>query len=105
MKIEISEKKTDLVVANTFIKRLKGLMFKRNIKYGMIFNKCNSIHTFCMFSHIDVLMLDKDDYVLFVYKNFLPNRIILPKKNVVKVIELPPQSIKGNLVGKKATIL
>ena len=34
-------------------------------------------------------MCDKNDKILYYYNNLKRNRIILPKKNVYKTIELP----------------
>ena len=38
---------------------------------------------------IDVLLCDKDNCILYYYPNIPPNRVILPKRNVCKVYELP----------------
>lgn len=64
-------------------------MFKKEIKEGLCFPKCNSIHTFFMKINIDVIMTDKDFNILYIYKNLKPNKIILPKKNVYYTFELP----------------
>lgn len=71
-----------------FFDRLKGLMFKKNI-IPLCFPKCNSIHTFFMFKCIDIIMTDKDNKVLYIYRNLKPFRIILPKKNVYYTYEFP----------------
>ena len=42
-----------------------------------------------MKDNIDVIMCDKDNQILFYYNNLGKNKIILPKKNVCKTIELP----------------
>ena len=64
-------------------------MFKKNIDYALLFNNCNSIHTFFMKSNIDVIMCDKENNILYYYNNLGKNKVILPNKNVSKVIELP----------------
>ena len=64
-------------------------MFKKNINNALLFNKCNSIHTFFMKENIDVIMCDKDNNILYYYKNLGKNKIIWPKKKVYKTIELP----------------
>ena len=64
-------------------------MFKRNINYAILFDRCNSIHTFFMKENIDVIMCDKDNRVLFFYRDLSRNKIILPKKGVTKVFETP----------------
>lgn len=64
-------------------------MLKKNITTALLFNNCNSIHTFFMKTNIDVIMCDKNDVVLYYYNNLNKNKIIFPKKNVNKTIELP----------------
>ena len=64
-------------------------MGKKNINKALLFNKCNSIHTFFMKENIDVILCNNNNEILYYYQNLPPNRIILPKKNVTKVFELP----------------
>lgn len=89
MKLIYQNKEIDIYECKTFFKRLIGFIGKKNINYAIYFNKCNSIHTFFMKENIDVIMCDKDDNILYYYKNLSKNKIILPKKNVYKVIETP----------------
>ena len=64
-------------------------MFSKEIKYALLFNKCNSIHTFFMKCNIDVIMCDKDNNIIYYFNNLGKNKVILPKKGVYKTIELP----------------
>ena len=89
MKLIYDKKEIKLYECKTFYDRLMGFMFKKNINYALVFNKCNSIHTFFMKSNIDVILCDKNNNILYYYKNLPKNRIILPKKKVYKTIELP----------------
>ena len=82
---------------NKFYDRLLGLMFKKNINYGLCFPRCNSIHTFFMLENIDVVMTDKNYKILYIYKNLKPNKIILPKKNVHYTFELPANKFNLNV--------
>ena len=95
----INNKTLPLKEANTFIKKLIGLCFKKNINFALRF-KCNGIHTFFMFEDIDVILTDKNNNVLYTYKNFKRNRILLPKKNVYYTYELPANTIKTNTIKK-----
>ena len=74
MKLLYNNKDIDLYECKSFFSRLKGFMFTRNIDKALLFDKCNSIHTFFMKENIDVIMCDNDNKVLFVYKarKFLP---------------------------------
>ncbi len=81
----------------SFFDRFMGFMGKTNIDYGLLFNHCSSIHTFFMKEKIDVIMLDKDNTILYIFENLGKNKIILPKKNVSKTIELPVNYFKFKL--------
>ena len=98
MKLVINEKEIELTECTTFYTRLKGFMFTKTINKALLFNKCNSIHTFFMKTNIDVIFCNKNNEILYYYKNLPPNKIILPKKNVTKVFELPTNyfNIKQN---------
>lgn len=89
MKLIYQDKEIDIYEYKTFFQRLKGFMGKKNINHAIYFNKCNSIHTFFMKENIDVIMCDKNNNILYFYQNLTKNKIILPKRNVYKVIETP----------------
>ncbi len=89
MKLKYDNKEIKLVECKSFFSRFKGFMLKKNINYALLFNKCNSIHTFFMREKIDVIMLDKDNVIRYYYKNLDKNKIIWPKHNACKTIELP----------------
>lgn len=84
--------------ANTFYKKLKGLMFIKNFNYILKF-KTNGIHTFFMKTNIDVVLTDKEDKILYIYKNLKPNKIILPKRKVKYTYEMPVNYIKNIKIG------
>lgn len=102
MYIIINNKKILLKEADTFFKKLIGLMLKKNIKYCLRF-KCNGIHTFFMRENIDVILTDKDNKVLYTYISLKKNRIILPKKNVYYTYEFPSGSINKHINKIKIT--
>ena len=89
MRLVINNKEINLTECKTFYTRLKGFMFKKKINNALLFNKCNSIHTFFMKTNIDVILCNNNNEILYYYNNLSPNHIILPKKNVTKVFELP----------------
>lgn len=64
-------------------------MFKKNISNALLFDRCNSIHTFFMKENIDVIMCDKDNNILYYYRNIGKNKVILPKKGIRRVFETP----------------
>ncbi len=86
--------------ANTFFQKLKGLMFQTKFDYILKF-KANGIHTFFMKTNIDVVLTDKNDNILFIYRNLKPNKIILPKRKVKYTYEMPINYLTNIQIGKK----
>ena len=80
--------------AKSFKDRLIGLMFKKNINYGLLFNNCRSIHTFFMKEEIDIVATDKDDNIIKEYKFVRPWRILIAPKGTKKIYELPKKTLK-----------
>ncbi len=103
MKIIINKQEFNVDIANTFSKRLVGLMGKRKITKGLFFPKTGSIHTFFMKENIDVIMIDKNNSVIYYQKNLSKNKIII-KKKAYHTIELPCNSINKINIGDKLTI-
>ena len=89
MKLLYGNKSIELKNCKSFYSRLVGFMFKKNINTALLFDKCDSIHTFFMKENIDVIMCDKDNTILYFYRDLPKNRIIWPKKRVRKVFETP----------------
>ncbi len=94
MKLIYQNKEIRIKECKSFFDRFMGFMGKKNFDYGLLFNHCSSIHTFFMKENIDVIMLDNNNNILYLYNNFSKNKIILPKKNVTKVLELPVNYFK-----------
>ena len=89
MKLLYNNKDIDLYECKSFFSRLRGFMFTRSIDKALLFDRCNSIHTFFMKENIDVIMCDNDNNILYFYRDLPKNKIILPKKGVTKVFETP----------------
>lgn len=66
----------ELLVADTFYKRLKGLLGKSNLPDGtaLWIKDCPSVHTFFMKFNIDVIFIDKHMRVTQVVENLKPWR-------------------------------
>jgi len=95
MKIVCINKNIDVIVCNTYFKRLKGFMFrKKKIDYGLCFPKCKSIHTFFMRQPIDIICASKDNKIVALYYSIKPNKIIR-NKDAYYFYELPIDSIHG----------
>ena len=80
MYVIINNKKYNIILMNTFFKRLKGLMFKKDVITDIyFFPKCSSIHTHFMKQNIDICIVDKDYYVTYVEASVKPNKVIIKK--------------------------
>ncbi len=101
MILRTNNKTYPIILANTFFKRLYGLMGKKNINYGMLFPNCNSIHTFFMKENIDIIGLDKNNEVIYKYENLDKNRIIKIHNDIknTSILELPANSSKKIRIG------
>lgn len=86
-------------IANTPYRRLKGLMFRKDIEevYALIIVPCNSIHTFFMQFPIDALFLDKNKRVLCIYEEIGKGEIIKPVKKCHYVVEMKAQNIRTKI--------
>lgn len=63
--------------AHTFFKRLKGLMFTKDLPsdYGLHIRPCQGVHTFFMNYSIDVLYLDETHRVLAMEEDIPPGKV------------------------------
>jgi len=90
----------NVIFANSFFKRLKGLMFTKELPLNssMHIKPCGQIHTFFMNYNIDVLYLDKDNIILDIDENLKPGKIGKKVKDTVSVIEFQGGKIeKSNI--------
>lgn len=69
---------TDLAVvyANTFKRRLLGLMFQKTspVKEAYFLEPCKAIHMFFMQFDLDILVLNKDYVVIAIFKSLKPGK-------------------------------
>jgi hypothetical protein len=86
---------TDLEVADTFWRRLVGLLGRTSLRpcRGLWIRRCDSIHSLGMLFPIDVLFLDRKGRVVRAIHRLPPFRIIFPVKCASSVIELPAHTI------------
>lgn len=101
MTLKTNKKTYEIIIADTFHKRLTGLIGKSNIDYGMFFPKCNSIHTYFMKENIDIVGLDENNEVIYKYENLDKNRVIKINYDSKKtsILELPANSSKKIRIG------
>ncbi|AZU63890.1 DUF192 domain-containing protein [Neobacillus mesonae] len=83
-------------LADSFFKRLRGLMFRKvELKEeGLWIIPCNSIHMCFMNFSIDAVFLSKEGRIVRMVEDLKPWRFVKPIKNAYSVIELPSGTIK-----------
>ena len=97
-----------LMVADTFWKRLRGLLGTREWPEGnaLLINPCNSVHMFGMKYCLDVLFLDRQNMVLEAVEALAPGRLKLCR-GAKCVVELPDGTLRrtGTCRGDRLQIL
>lgn len=83
-------------LANTPLKRIKGLLGRKELKQGqgMIIIPCSSIHTFFMKFAIDIVFLDKEGHAVAIAHSLPPSRLFGAPFKASLVIELPPGTLR-----------
>jgi uncharacterized protein len=108
-KIDNSIISENVMEADTYFKRLKGLMFSKELpdQKALHIIPCSEIHTFNMKYSIDVLYLDRNNNILAIDVNMQPGKIGKHVKNAVSVVELPSGKVKksGVKIGQTVEFL
>ena len=101
MKLKINNKELDIVIAKDFKTRLLGLMGKKNINYGMLFPKCNGVHTYFMKEKIDIIGLNEEGQVIYIYRSVPKNKIVKISEDAKKtsILELPENTSQKLYIG------
>ncbi|MDP4085050.1 MAG: DUF192 domain-containing protein [Bacillota bacterium] len=84
-------------IADTFFKRLKGLMFTKSLKtgHGLYIQPCQSIHTFFMNYSIDILYLSEMLEIVGIDEKMEPKKIGKYYRAAASVLELPAGTIQN----------
>lgn len=102
------ELSNNVAVADSLLKRMKGLLGKNNMPEGeaLWIKPCMSIHTLLMKFPIDAIFLNKRNQVIAVIKNLKPNRLTWFYPKAASVLELPAGTVAatGTKVGDKLEI-
>ena len=88
-------KNIKIILANTFYKRFKGLMLKKDFKDGLLFTnlKDSSIHTLFMRFEIDIYFLD-ENRTIFEKTSLKPWKFYKPKKQAKFILETKKDKLK-----------
>ena len=89
----------EVEIAKSFLKRLKGLMFRREMKpaTALLLNPCPQIHTCFMRFALDVLFLDKNGTILYIIENMKPWRISPIVFRAAQTLEMPAGTLQGRI--------
>ena len=101
-------KKLEIKEYKNFIKKLQGLMFKKEkINYIVRLNNCNSIHTFFMKENIDVIGFDNHGIIIFKAVNVEKNKVIVIKEQLknTNILEMPAFKSKKLKMYDKLTFI
>ena len=85
--------------ASALFKRMKGLMFRKQMKPGsaMLLTPCPQIHTCFMRFALDVLFLDKNGTILYVMENLKPWRLSPIVRHAWQTLEMPAGTLQGRV--------
>lgn len=88
-------------IADNYFKRLMGLMFKKDIDYGLliVLKYGSAIHTCFMFFTIDVYFLD-ENRIVFEKARLKPWRYYKPSKKAKYVLEVKENTLYLNIYEK-----
>lgn len=83
-------------IANTFLKRLKGLLGRSDLPegHGMLIYPCKQIHSFFMKFPFDAIFLTRDNRVVFFMEDIKPNITSPFISKAYSVLELPAGTIR-----------
>lgn len=96
-------------IADTWLSRLRGLLFRDKLapRDCLILHPCNSVHTCFMRFNIDVLFVDRDGRVVYLWENVPPFRFSPVIRTARFVVELPANTIEmtGTLPNDQVNIV
>lgn len=83
-------------LADSFFKRFKGLMFRKDqlVEEGLWIIPCNSIHMCFMNFAIDAVFINKEGKIVKLVEELQPWRFVKPIPHAYSVVELPAGTIK-----------
>ncbi|HEY9683748.1 MAG TPA: DUF192 domain-containing protein [Oculatellaceae cyanobacterium] len=86
---------SDVLIADHFFARLKGLMFTKNLPAGrgLVIKPCTQIHMFWMNYALDVVFVDSNGVVVGLVERIAPGKISPMFRKATSCIELPEGTI------------
>lgn len=97
----------NIIISDNYFKRLKGLMFKKDFRGGMLFKNLkygSDIHTHFMRFPIDVYFIDENDLV-YEITSLEPWKSYKPTKKAKYILEYKKSSKKRFKVNDKIKLI
>ncbi|MFD1362718.1 DUF192 domain-containing protein [Lentibacillus salinarum] len=88
----------EVLIAETVLQRLRGLLFRPNWKGGMLL-PTKSVHTFFMKQNIDVFYLDRQGRVVHAVLDMKPWRATKVVRKAQMVLEVPSGKLGDMMTG------
>lgn len=81
--------KFEILVANNFLARAAGLLFRKKLASSqcLLITPCRSIHTIGMYYTIDIVFIDAFGYITDIHYNVKPFKVITASVNACSVVE------------------
>ena len=106
MYLQVKNKKIKIIELTGFWNRFKGLKFVLEpIDYGIKFSKKKFVTTNFLCQKIDIVLTDKEDNILYMYKKMNTEKYIFPKRKVYNVYFLPLNTVKNLKLNTKLKII
>ena len=101
-----SQKKIKVKIVNKFRERIKGFrFFLFPIKEGLCYPKKKMINTYFVCQKLDIVVTDKENNILAIYRSIKTEKIIRPRLKAYYIYLLPEKSTEGLCVNTKLKIV
>lgn len=89
MYLNQNSEKFEIHVANSFLGRAAGLLFRKKLAHTqcLLITPCRSIHTIGMCYTIDIVFIDAFGYITDVHYNVKPFKVITASVDTCSVVE------------------
>ena len=105
MFIVLNNQKIPIKIAYSWQQKVKGLMFRPKIDFGLLIPNCISVHTYFLKENIDLIFLNENCVVEYIYQNIPPKKIVMIDEDINKtsVLELPKNASLNMRIGDVLT--
>ncbi len=104
--IILNNGKVTVKVVNKFKKRIKGFRFYlANIKEGLCYPRKKMINTYFNCQRLDIIVTDKSDKILAIYRNMKTEKFIRPRLKAYYIYLLPVGCADGLEISEKLKVV